>query len=217
MSSTTRLASLRHAFFSGLFLIAPLVVTVWAFGKVIDLVGGNFRAVLFFYVPDEYLNAPRLTLLWDLLGTAITIGLITLLGYVSRYVLGKFFLQAGERFLEGIPGVRPVYKTVKQIISTFSAQKRDLFNKVVLIQFPHEGAWSMGFLTSRETGELEHRVGGHLRAVFIPTTPNPTSGFLIFLPADKVIELEMPVSEGMKMIISGGTVLPPWPGPPHAK
>jgi uncharacterized membrane protein len=211
MSSSTRIASLRHAFFSGLLLVAPLVVTVWAFGKVVDVVGGNFRALFFFYVPDEYLNAPRLVLLWDILGTAIAIILITLLGYVSRYVLGKFFLQAGERFLEGIPGVRPVYKTVKQIISTFSAQKRDLFNKVVLVQFPHEGVWSMGFLTSRETGEIGHRLGGELRAVFIPTTPNPTSGFLIFLPADKVIELEMPVSEGMKMIISGGTVLPPWP------
>jgi uncharacterized membrane protein len=209
MSSQARLASLRHAFLSGLFLVAPLVVTVWAFGKIIDLVGGNFRAIFFFYVPDDYLNAPRLVLLWDILGTAIAIILITALGYVSRYVFGKYFLQAAERFLEGIPGVSPVYKTVKEIISTFSTQKRDLFNKVVLVQFPHEGAWSLGFLTSRETGEVGQRLGQDIRAVFIPTTPNPTSGFLIFLPATKVVELDMHVSDGMKMIISGGTVLPP--------
>jgi uncharacterized membrane protein len=211
MSSQTRIASLRHAFLSGLFLVAPLVVTVWAFGKIIDLVGGNFRAIFFFYVPADYLNAPRLVLLWDILGTAIAIVLITMLGYVSRYVFGKYFLQAAERFVEGIPGVRPVYKTVKEIISTFSTQKRDLFNKVVLVQFPHEGAWSMGFLTSRETGEVGQRLGTDVRAVFIPTTPNPTSGFLVFLPAEKVVELDMPVSDGMKMIISGGTVLPPGP------
>jgi uncharacterized membrane protein len=213
MSSQTRIASLRHAFLSGLLLVAPLVVTVWAFGKIIDLVGGNFRAIFFFYVPDQYLNAPRLVLLWDILGTAIAVVLITVLGYISRYVFGKFFLQAAERFVEGIPGVRPVYKTVKEIISTFGAQKRDLFDKVVLVEFPHAGAWSMGFLTSRETGEVGQRLQADVRAVFIPTTPNPTSGFLIFVPAAKVVELDMHVSDGMKMIISGGTVLPPGTGP----
>ena len=101
-----------------------------------------------------------------ILGTAIAVVLITVLGYISRYVFGKFFLQAAERFVEGIPGVRPVYKTVKEIISTFSAQKRDLFNKVVLVEFPHAGAWSMGFLTSRETGEVGQRLQAGVRAVF---------------------------------------------------
>ena len=83
MSSQTRIASLRHAFLSGLLLVAPLVVTVWAFGKIIDLVGGNFRAIFFFYVPEEYLNAPRLVLLWDILGTAIAV-VVVLVVTVAR-------------------------------------------------------------------------------------------------------------------------------------
>src|SRR5437868_3394502 len=125
--SPTLIATLRTAFFSGLFLLAPLVVTVWAFTKIIDLVGGTFSTLFFFYMPDWVLNSPRLGIVLDILATVIVVLLVTLLGFLSRYVFGKYFLEVGERIIQGIPGVSAVYNTVKQIVDTFGSQNRNLF------------------------------------------------------------------------------------------
>ncbi|MDB6093136.1 MAG: hypothetical protein JWM32_698 [Verrucomicrobia bacterium] len=205
----TLIATLRTAFFSGLLLLAPLVVTVWAFTKIIDLVGGTFRPVFFFYMPD-WLRTPRLEILWDILATIIVIALVTLLGYFSRYVFGKYFLEVGERVVQGIPGVSAVYNTVKQIVDTFGSQNRNLFSKVVLVQYPRKDVWTLGFLTSKAQAEAQFRTGANVWTIFVPTSPNPTSGFLLMLPSDEIVELEMSVGEGMKMVISGGAVVPPW-------
>jgi uncharacterized membrane protein len=213
--SSANFANLRTAFFSGLFLLAPLVVTVWAFTKIIDLVGGTFRPLFFFYMPD-WLRTPRLELLWDILATLIVIALVTLLGYFSRYVFGKYFLEVGERVIQGIPGVSAVYNTVKQIVDTFGTQNRNLFSKVVLVQYPRKEVWTLAFLTSKTQAEAQVRTGREVWTVFVPTSPNPTSGFLLMLPSSEVEELDMTVGEGMKMIISGGAVVPVWrrPDPP---
>lgn len=210
--SNTHLTAFRTAFFSGLLLLAPLLVTIWAFTKIIDLVGGTFRPLFFAYMPDV-LSTPRLNLLWDVLATLIVVGLVTLLGYLSRYVFGKYFLEVGERIIQGIPGVSAVYNTVKQIVDTFGTQNRNLFSKVVLVQYPRPEVWTLGFLTSKEQAEAQTRTGREVWTVFVPTSPNPTSGFLLMLPRDEVVELEMSVGEGMKMIISGGAVVPPWKRP----
>lgn len=209
-TSSTNLKSLRTAFFSGLLLLAPLAVTILAFTKVIDLVGGTFVPFFLYYLPDS-LRRPSLSVLWEIITTVIVFLLITVLGYLSRYVFGKYFLEVGERIIHGIPGVGPVYNTVKQIVSTFSTQNRNLFSKVVLVQFPHNGSWTMGFLTNKQQGEPQLRLGQEVWTVFVPTTPNPTSGFLLMLPKENIVELEMSVGEGMKMLISGGVVVPPVP------
>jgi len=203
-------ATCRTAFFSGLLLLAPLVVTVWAFTKIIDLVGGTFRPLFFFYMPEALRDTPRLAIVWDILATFIVICLVALLGYLSRYVFGKYFLEVGERMIQGIPGVSAVYNTVKQIVDTFSTQNRNLFSKVVLVQYPRPGVWTLGFLTNKEQAEAQTRTGREVWTVFVPTSPNPTSGFLLMLPREEIIELEMSAGEGMKMVISGGAVVPPW-------
>lgn len=214
--SSAHIARIRTAFFSGLLLLAPLIVTIWAFIWVIDVVGGTFRPLFFAYMPDV-LSTPRLNLLWDIVATLIIIALITLLGYLSRYVFGRYFLEVGERVIQGIPGVSAVYNTVKQIVDTFGNQNRNLFSKVVLVQYPRKDVWTLGFLTSKEQAEAQTRTGTHAWTVFVPTSPNPTSGFLLMLPRDEIVELEMSVGEGMKMIISGGAVVPPWKNPDHAR
>ncbi|MSU69982.1 MAG: DUF502 domain-containing protein [Opitutaceae bacterium] len=208
MSSPSRIATFRNAFFSGLLLLAPLWVTVWAFSKIIDLVGGTFRPLFFFYLPESLRDRPSLTLGWDVLATLVVILLVSLLGYVSHYVFGKFFLQVGEKFIQSIPGVSAVYNTVKQIVDTFSTQNRNLFNKVVLVEYPRKEMWTLGFLTSKVQSEAQTRIGGEIWTVFVPTTPNPTSGFLLMLPRTDIVELEMSVGDGMKMIISGGAFVP---------
>lgn len=206
----SKIVTFRTAFFSGLLLLAPLVVTVWAFSQIIDLVGGTFRPLYEHYLPE---SLQRIPFLWDLLATIAVLLLVTVLGYLSNYVFGKFFLRIVERFIKRIPGIGAVYVSVKQIVATFGTQNKNLFSKVVLVQFPREGLWSLGFLTNKRQGEPHIHLGREAWTVFVPTTPNPTSGFLILLPRDEIVELDMSVGDGMKMIISGGAVVPPWPAP----
>ncbi|HYD85594.1 MAG TPA: DUF502 domain-containing protein [Opitutus sp.] len=204
----SRLITFRNAFISGALLLAPLIVTVWAFRTIIDLVGGTFRPIYRDYLPE---SLQRLPFFWDLLATLAVILFVTALGYLSQYVFGKFFFSLAERTIQRIPGVGGLYSSVKQVVSTFGAQKRNLFSKVVLVEFPRQGLWSLGFLTNKFQGEPHQRAGVEMWTVFIPTTPNPTSGFLVMVPVDGIRELDMSVGDGMKMIISGGAVIPPWP------
>ena len=211
MKPASRFASVRNAFLSGLVLLAPLAVTWWVFAKLVDGIGGSFKPYFFFSVPTALRDHPNLDMLWDVLATILVILLITLLGYFSRYVLTRYFGQLGERVINTIPGVGTVYRTVKHIVDTFSAQKKAVFEKVVVVEFPHPGAFALGFLTNRAKGEVQSRADSDLWTVFVPTTPNPTSGFLILYPRENIKEMDMTVGEAMKFIISGGTVVPPWP------
>jgi uncharacterized membrane protein len=206
----SRFARLRNAFLSGFMLLAPLFVTCWVFLLLFEKIGGGFRDFFFFFVPSSLREHPSLTVVWNILATIIVVVLITVLGYVSRYVLGKYFGGLAERFIQTIPGVSGVYNTVKQLVATFSSQNRNLFNKVVLVEFPRKGVHTIGFLTSKMQSEAQARVGKELWTVFVPTTPNPTGGYLLLFPKDEVIELEMSVGDGMKLVISGGAVVPPW-------
>lgn len=207
----SRLITFRNAFLTGLILLAPLVVSLWALNKVIALVGGTFRPFFFFFLPDFLQNRPSLNILWDALATVIVLLLVALLGYISRHVLGKYMLSMGERIMLGIPGVSAIYNTVKQIVDTFGARKRNLFSKVVMVEFPRKDAWVIAFLTSEARGEAQAKTEEHISTVFVPTTPNPTSGFLILIPTKDITEMDMSVSDGMKLIISGGGVVPDWP------
>jgi uncharacterized membrane protein len=212
-ATQSRFIALRNAFLSGALLLAPLVVTVLAFSWFIDKVGGTFRPIYQDYLPQ---SLQRIPFFWDLLATILVLLLVTAFGFLSNYVLGKYFFSIGERAIQRIPGVGAVYHSVKQIVATFGTQNRNVFNKVVLVEYPRKGMWTLGFLTNRTQGEPHAAIGGEIWTVFVPTTPNPTSGFLLMLPSEEVIELEMSGGDGMKMIISGGAVLPPWSPKPSA-
>lgn len=205
-SSRSVFASLRNAFISGLLMLAPLAVTWFVFSALFERVGGSFRPLFFPYVPE---TLQQYSIVWNILATFIVLILVTALGYVSRYVLGKYFGGLAERFIQTIPGVGHVYNTVKQIVATFSTQHRQLFSKVVLVEFPRAGSYTIGFLTNKAQGEAQAKIATELWTVFVPTSPNPTSGFLLLLPKEQIVELEMSVGDGMKMIISGGAVSPP--------
>lgn len=206
--SPSRLITFRNAFISGALMVAPLVVTIWAFRTIIDVVGGTFRPLYESRLPEPL---QRIPFFWDLAATLAVILLVTLFGYLSNYVFGKYFLSMGERLIRRIPAVGTLYNSVKQIVATFGTQNRNLFSKVVLVEFPRKGLWVIGFLTSKEQGEPQMLTGAESWTVFIPTTPNPTSGFLLIVPRHDIVELAMSVGDGMKMIISGGAVVPPWP------
>lgn len=208
MPAKTRIAKLRTAFFTGLMLLSPLAVTLIVFVWLVSQVGGSFRDFFFFWVPEAWLRDPKLSLLWDILSSGIVVVFITLLGFVSRWFLGRYFGGMAERVIQGIPGVGSLYNAVKQIVNTFSAENRAAFSKVVLVQYPRPGIWAIAFITNNSGGEASQVTGEDLAAVFLPTTPNPTSGFLLLVPKRDLRELKMNVREGMKYIISGGAVLP---------
>ncbi|NBB80569.1 MAG: DUF502 domain-containing protein, partial [Verrucomicrobia bacterium] len=132
----------------------------------------------------------------------------TLLGFGSRFVLGRLLLNGLERLLDRVPFINTVYRTVKQIVDTFSQQKKAVFQEVVLIEYPRKRSYAIGFLTSTAKGETQDVTGQHIVNVFVPTTPNPTSGFLLMLPDEDVTRLQMTITEGMKLVISGGAVVP---------
>ncbi|MDP3070905.1 MAG: DUF502 domain-containing protein [Opitutaceae bacterium] len=211
-ASNSRFVVLRNAFFSGVLLLAPLWVTIWALGKIIDILGGTFRPLYERVLPLSLHDIP---LLWDLMATLVVVACITALGLLSQYVFGKLFLHFVERFVQNIPGVGAVYNSVKQVVATFGSERRNLFSKVVLVQFPRPGSWTLGFLASKQQGEAQSRTGPETWTIFVPTSPNPTSGYLLLLPSTEIIELDMSVGDGMKMIISGGAVTPEWKAKPQ--
>ena len=204
-----RFTTIRNAFLTGLLLVAPLAVTIWALRLVIGIVGGNITPLFAPYLPETLQHLP--SIVWDVITTVIALGLITLLGFISRLFLGQLIGAAAERFIQHIPGIGGFYNSVKQFIETFGAKDRAQFNKVVLVQFPRTGTYTLGFVTNTSRGEPHtHLSPGHW-AVFVPTCPSPVNGFFMYLPCTELIELEMSVADAMKTIISCGAVLPTWP------
>ncbi len=207
-SRETRFTSLRNAFLTGLLLLAPLVVTIWALRVIVSILGGSITPLFTPYLPASLSQLP--SLVWDVLTTILVLGFVTLLGYLSRLFLGQYFGAVTERFIQSIPGIGGFYNTVKQFIETFGSHEQNQFSKVVLVQFPREGAHTIGFLTNTAKGEPHQHLSGEHWAVFIPTCPSPVNGFFLFLPSREIVELNMPVVDGMKIVISCGAVIPTW-------
>ena len=205
MMPESKLTAFRNAFIAGLLMLAPLYVTWMVFAWLIETVGGGVSPLLF---PDVLRSHPTIQFAWNILCTAIVIALITGLGWLSRYVLGQYFGGLAERFILSIPGVNTVYTTVKQIVETFGPGHRSQFTQVVLVEYPRKGIWTVGFVTNKTQGEPQKKLPGEIWTVFVPTTPNPTSGFMLMVPREETIELAMSVGDGMKMVISGGAILP---------
>ncbi len=200
--------SLRKAFFSGIILLAPIGITYFVFNSLVLRIGGTFKGKLLFFIPQNLFERENLQTMWNIVATITVLILITLLGYLSRYFVAKYVFSIGERILNNVPIVNTVYTSVKQIVDTFSSGNRAVFQKVVMVQFPRKGCYALGFLTGTTMGEAQVKTEPELLNIFIPTTPNPTSGFLVMLPKDEIEILQMTVGEGMKMIISGGAVAP---------
>lgn len=200
----------RNSFVTGLLLVAPLAATVWVVNFTATTLGRPARKMVLDFLHLELQDNAFIEFGLNLLGILIIVVLITLLGYFSKYVLGKFMVSMGERIIEIVPFVNTVYRTVKQIVETFSQQNKAVFQKVVMTEYPRKGVYVIGFLTSSAKGEVQGRTGEEVVNIFVPTTPNPTSGFLLMVPRSEIQILDMSIGEGMKLIISGGAVVPTW-------
>ena len=203
-----RIRSIRNAFLSGLILLAPVTITVYVIKILIEAIGAPTSKIFFFFAPPEVFDQTVLSITLNILSTLLVLVLVTFLGWLSQYFLGRLVVRMAEGVLNKVPFVNRVYSTVKQIIDTFSSERRAVFQKVVLIEFPRKGIHALGFLTGEVKGEIRIRGGKEIANIFVPTTPNPTSGFLIMVPTEDLVELQMSVADGMKCIISGGAVVP---------
>ena len=199
----------RNAFLTGLLIFLPLGITIFVLNFLLDLFKDPVTRLAFQLGLSEESFFFGLETLLAALGLILGILGLTLLGFLSNYVLGKFFISTTEKFLDKVPFLSTVYRSVKQIVETFGKDNRAGFKAVVLIEYPRKDCWVLGFLTGDASSDTEDVVGKKLSNIFVPTTPNPTSGFLLLLPREEVHFLKMSVGDGMKMLISGGAVVPP--------
>ncbi|NQY32191.1 MAG: DUF502 domain-containing protein [Coraliomargarita sp.] len=199
--------SIRNAFITGIIVILPLGVTIFVINLLIDKLGRP--ASRFFFGNLDVAPGSPMDKALALLAVIIVFALITLIGYGSRFVIGRVLLNFFEQLLHRVPLINTVYGTVKQIVTTFSEQKKAVFQEVVLLEYPRKNCYVLGFLTSEAKGEPQAVTGEKIVNIFVPTTPNPTSGFLLMLPENDITRLTMSVADGMKVIISGGAVTPP--------
>ena len=198
---------LQNLFIAGLLVLLPISITLFiltfifqkldnllspAFVKLLILLGLPFREGQF--IPG--------------LGFVATTIIIIFTGLITKNILGRKLFSLGEIMVERIPVARSIYSGAKQIIDTVSKSQLDAFNKVVMVEYPRRGLFSLGFVTCEARGEIQENTEANVVNVFIPTTPNPTSGLLIFVPKEDLIPLSMTVEEGIKLVVSGGIVTP---------
>lgn len=201
----------RADFFAGLAVVLPIVLSLaivkWLFGTV-----SGVTDLLLFFLPRELTRTAEgsgeVLWYWSLLALLLTVALLAAVGRLARNFVGRKIVELVDWLMIRVPLLNKVYVTIKQVNEAFSSSKRAAFKKVVLIQYPHPGSHSIAFLTSEDHPEVSAKTGRKMLGVFLPTTPNPTSGYLLVVPEEDVILLDMSVAEGIKLIISLGSVVP---------
>lgn len=198
--------ALRNNFLTGLVVVAPVVLTFYIIWGIVDFVD----ATIVPWVPGVY--NPSTYIDYDVPGFGVIVFLVftAVIGYFTKNLLGREIVRTIESWVERMPIVRSIYNALKQILETIFSQSASSFQKACLIEYPRRGVWSIAFVATRTTGEIPARTGGRdLISVFLPSTPNPTTGFLLFVPAEDVVLLDMTIEEAAKAVISAGLVLPP--------
>jgi uncharacterized membrane protein len=203
----TFLRKIRNNFFTGLIVLLPLIITIllvrFLFNRINNTIlepGTNFLAAFF---PQGHL-----VVVFKVLIFLIVVLLIALFGLATKNILGRRLFSLFERFVYKLPLVGKVYSGTKDISNALLTTSKGAFLKVVLVEFPQKGSYALGFVTSEVRGEIQDKTKEEVINVFVPTTPNPTSGFLLFVPKEGLIFLDMSVEDGLKLVISGGVVSP---------
>ncbi|MBO0334895.1 DUF502 domain-containing protein [Sneathiella sp. CAU 1612] len=200
-------ARLRTYFLTGIVVTAPIAITIYLTYVFVSFVDANITPLIpARYNPETYLpfSVPGL-------GVIIAAFALIVIGFLTANYLGRALLTFGERIVGRMPVVRSIYHALKQIMETVLAQSSTSFRDVVLVEYPRPGIWALAFVTSTAEGEVDQLQDDDMISIFLPTTPNPTSGFLLFVPKKDLKYLKMTVEEGVKLVISAGMI---WPEPP---
>jgi uncharacterized membrane protein len=195
----------RANFLAGILVTAPVAITLYAVWAVVSW----FDQEVVPLIPTRY--SPETYLAFPLPGLGLLIAVIALylIGALTAGLFGRYIMGIGERMLARVPVVRGIYGATKQIAETVLAKQSNAFREVALIEYPRKGTWTMGFITGRPTVQIVESTAEDVVSVFVPTTPVPSAGFLLFVPRSEIVVLDMTVEEGLKMVVSLGIVTPP--------
>ncbi len=215
------LARWRSSFLTGLAVTFPALLTLAAVKWLIGTISSVTDLLLFFLprtLTHESLMNPSdgkgpMYWYWSLVAIALAIVLLSVVGVLARYYIGKKIIDWTDRVLMRVPLLNKFYGAIKQVNDAFAGSKNS-FKTVVLVEFPGPGNYSVGFITSEQQGEIQQKTGRNLVSVFVPTTPNPTSGFLILVSEEKLTKLDMSVTDAIKYIVSLGAISQEYPPPP---
>ncbi|MBB3120269.1 DUF502 domain-containing protein [Pseudoduganella violacea] len=194
---------MRKYFITGLLILVPLAITAWVLNLVISTMDQSLLIV-----PERW--QPRTLIGFDIpgLGTMLTILIVFLTGLLTNNLIGNYVVRMWEKLLHRIPVVSSLYGSVKQVSDTLFSSSGNAFRKAVLIPYPHQASWTIAFLTGTPGGDVKNHLVGEYVSVYVPTTPNPTSGFFLMMKRENVVELDMTVDAALKYIVSMGVVAP---------
>ena len=215
MIKTPFTVQVREAFITGFLVSIPAIVSIFCAIWLFDLITAVVPILAKLVLPEHYQDIVREnTLTLRLIGLLMLVATITIVGFLARHFVGQAILRRMEDILLAIPLVRPVYSTVRQIAQAISASKEEMFRSVVLLEYPRTGCYAIGFVTAEAPADWAVSKTDDFVGVFLPTTPNPTSGYLLYLPRRELQILPISVADGMRLIVSGGVIRPPGPATP---
>jgi uncharacterized membrane protein len=200
---------IRKYFISGLLVLVPLIITLWVLNLIISTLDQSLLLLPVDWQPKKLFGFDV-----PVLGTILTLLIVLVTGLLTRNFVGDYVLNKWEKVLNHIPLVNSLYSSVKQVSETLFSSSGNAFRKAVLVPYPHQRAWTIAFLTGVPGGDVKNHLQGDYISVYVPTTPNPTSGFFLMFRREDVVELDMSVDAALKYIVSMGVVAPEVTPPP---
>ena len=197
---------LKNDLIAGLLVVIPLATTIWLTITIANWVIDLLTQIPKQLNPFDGLNPILTNLLNFFAGLAVPLGFILFIGLMARNIVGRWLLDLGEQILQSIPLAGSVYKTLQQILETLFKDSKSKFRRVVMVEYPRQGVWSIGFVTGTVSNQFQSRLSQPMLSVFIPTTPNPTSGWYAIIPESEAIEVAISIEDAFKVLISGGIV-----------
>lgn len=208
-------ARLRGYLFAGIVVTAPISITVYLTYVFLTFVDAQVAGLL----PRDWYDALYGATTFPGIGLVISLTGFILIGWFATNFLGRLIIRISEYIVDRMPVVRTLYSAIKQIFETIMASQSSAFREVVMLEYPRRGVWSIGFITGKSEGQIQEFTEAETMNVFVPTTPNPTSGYLLFVPRDELKFLDMSVEDGVKLVVSAGIITPEEgkPSAPNAK
>lgn len=199
---------LKNDLIAGLLVVIPLATTIWLTITIADWVIDLLTRIPKQLNPFDGLNPILVNVLNFLVGLTVPLLSILVIGLMARNIVGRWLLDVGERVLQAIPLAGQVYKTLKQLLETLLKDSNGKFNRVVLVEYPRRGIWAIAFVTGSISNEIQNQMSVPVLSVFVPTTPNPTTGWYAVVPVNEVVNLSISVEDAFKIVVSGGIVAP---------
>jgi uncharacterized membrane protein len=199
---------LKNDLIAGLLVVIPLATTIWLTITIANWVINFLTRIPKQINPFDGMHPILVNLLNLLVGLTVPLACILLIGLMARNIVGRWLLDIGERLLQAIPLAGAVYKTLKQLLETLLKDSNDKFRRVILVEYPRQGMWALAFVTGSMSSDIQSHMSQRMLSIFIPTTPNPTTGWYAVVPEADVVDLSMSIEDAFKVVISGGIVNP---------